>query len=181
MATYGVGPAATAAASADVLNGTALPVLSSGMQQHWWIWASGALIALILEAVVGGSFIFVFFALGAAVTAPLVGFGFIDALWQAALCFSAVTALSLLASRRRLLAWRDAPKALSDMAGLVGSIAVVEAAMAPRATGAVQHRGTSWMAHNVGTAHLPPGARCRVVRVDNLTLWVDSAPHQEQL
>lgn len=150
------------------------------MQQVWWIWASGALAALILEACAGGSFIFVFFALGAAVTAMLVGFDVLTAVWQAAACFFAVTAMSLIACRPRLRDWRHSNQALGDMAGLTGSLVVVEVAINPQGVGQVNHRGTLWMARNTGPDLLPVGAACRVVRVDNLTLWVHTSAEEAQ-
>ncbi len=45
--------------------------------------------------------------------------------------------------------------------------------MVPGAVGRAELRGTAWSAKNVGTSAVAKGQRCRVVRVDGLTLSID--------
>ena len=45
-------------------------------------------------------------------------------------------------------------------------------AVAPGGLGKAELRGTQWAARTSGSATLPPGQRCRVERVEGLTLWV---------
>lgn len=143
------------------------------MQHIWWIWAVGSLLALVLEACFGGSFIFVFFAVGAATTAACVGAGAFLPIWQQAALFSLVTALSLIMVRRPLMNWGLRKVSERDLNSIKGSAATVQAPMAAFGTGQVLHRGTVWMARNSGAEPLAQGIVCRVVDVDNLTLIIE--------
>jgi membrane protein implicated in regulation of membrane protease activity len=55
---------------------------------------------------------------------------------------------------------------------LEGEAAVVVEAVAPGAVGKAELRGTRWSARTAGETELPPGQRCRVERVEGLTLWL---------
>ncbi len=151
------------------------------MQQVWWIWALGSLTALVLEACLGGSFIFVFFAFGAAVTAGGVGVCVLGPVWQQALCFCSLTAASLAVLRRPLMQWGQRKTEEHDPNSLCGSAATVQVAMLPQEMGRVLHRGTVWMARNIGASPLGPGTPCRVTAVDNLTLMVQAETMEPHL
>lgn len=144
------------------------------MQHIWWIWALGSLLALVLEACFGGSFIFVFFAFGAAVTASCVGLGLLEPIWQQAVLFCTLTAASLLALRRPLMDWGLRQVTERDLDSIKGTGATVEIAMVPFGSGQVLHRGTVWMARNGSDETLAQGIACRVVAVENLTLIVEA-------
>jgi membrane protein implicated in regulation of membrane protease activity len=55
---------------------------------------------------------------------------------------------------------------------LEGETAIVLDDLAPGAVGKAELRGTSWTAQNAGAAALSRGQRCRVVRVEGLTLFI---------
>jgi len=48
----------------------------------------------------------------------------------------------------------------------------VTEAVAPGGVGKAEMRGTPWTARTNGGAALSPGQRCRVERVEGLTLWL---------
>ncbi len=50
--------------------------------------------------------------------------------------------------------------------------AVVLEEVAPGGVGKAELRGTSWSARTAGAAALARGQRCRVERVEGLTLWL---------
>lgn len=56
---------------------------------------------------------------------------------------------------------------------LVGEVGVASEDLAPGKIGRVELRGTPWSARNMTSAVLARGARCRVVRVDGLTVEVE--------
>ena len=56
---------------------------------------------------------------------------------------------------------------------LVGEIGVAIEDLLPGAIGRIELRGSAWSARNRSTAAVPRGGRCRVVRVDGLTLLVE--------
>ena len=64
------------------------------------------------------------------------------------------------------------------MDSLVGEEVVLLDDLAPGATGRAELRGSPWSARAASNAPLRAGQRCRVVRVEGLTLWLrpDPAP-----
>lgn len=64
-------------------------------------------------------------------------------------------------------------KPVSGMEGMVGEIGETITALSP--TGRIRIHGEIWNAHASGD-HIPAGVRVRVLRVDNLTLFIERAP-----
>ena len=79
---------------------------------------------------------------------------------------------SLLLFRRRLLARLRASGDVAMTGGLVGDIAVLLDDLPPGAVGKAELRGTAWSVRHDGPALLARGQRCRVERVEGLTLHV---------
>jgi membrane protein implicated in regulation of membrane protease activity len=59
-----------------------------------------------------------------------------------------------------------------EVDSLIGETAVILEPVPNGGVGKVELRGTSWSARNVDGTALPAGRRCRVQRVDGLTLWI---------
>jgi membrane protein implicated in regulation of membrane protease activity len=57
---------------------------------------------------------------------------------------------------------------------LEGEAAVVTEDVAPGGVGKAELRGASWTARTSGASTLERGRRCRVERVEGLTLWLRS-------
>jgi membrane protein implicated in regulation of membrane protease activity len=55
---------------------------------------------------------------------------------------------------------------------LIGETAVITEEIPSRGIGKAEMRGTSWNAHNIGAHSLARGQRCRVERVEGLTIYV---------
>jgi hypothetical protein len=55
---------------------------------------------------------------------------------------------------------------------LEGELAIPMDDLAPGAVGKAELRGTSWTAQNADDRPLAKGQRCRVVRVEGLTLFI---------
>ena len=55
---------------------------------------------------------------------------------------------------------------------LVGELAIPRERIAPGGVGRVELRGVVWNGRNETASPLEPGQRCRVARVDNLTVFV---------
>jgi membrane protein implicated in regulation of membrane protease activity len=130
------------------------------------------LVLLGVEVFTPGGFFVLFFGVGALVVAVLVGLGVGGPAWAQWLIFSVVSVVSLLLFRSRLLAWFGRGEAGSRLDTLEGEVATPLEDLAPGAIGKAELRGTSWTAHNAGDRALARGQRCRVVRVDGLTLHV---------
>ena len=130
--------------------------------------------ALMLgETVTPGAFFFLFFGVGALIVGLLAWIGVAEAAWLQWLLFTVVSVACLVPARTRTLrgAKGDAGEPVDS---LVGQVAVGLDELAPGQVGKAELRGTAWSARNAGTRVIPRGGRCRVVRVDGLTLWLES-------
>lgn len=138
----------------------------------WWLWVILGFALMGLELFTPVGFYFLFFGVGALVVGILVGLGLAGPTWMEWLLFSIVSVLSLAVFRGPLLARTRARGSAPVIDGLVGEIAVPVEDLAPGAVGKVELRGTTWTAHNDGPVPLAHGQRCRVTRVDGLTLGI---------
>ena len=137
----------------------------------WWAWILSGLVLLGLELALG-TFYLVFLGLAAIVVGLLAMFGASGPLWLEWLLFIGFSAGLVLLLRKPLLGKFKIQSDPGDVDTLVGAAAVVIDGIPPMGIGKVEMRGTVWTAHNAGTTALAPGQRCRVQRVEGLSLWV---------
>ena len=138
----------------------------------WWLWLLIGLALLAVELLTPGGFYVVFFGVGALVVGALTGLHAGGPPWVQWLIFSATSILSLVLFRRRLLARGGMAGPAVAMDTLEGEIAIPMEDLAPGAVGRAELRGTSWNAENTDTRPLAKGQRCRVARVQGLTLLI---------
>ncbi len=138
----------------------------------WWLWVLIGLGLLLLEMTTPGGFFAIFFGLGAVVVGALVGFGWGGPAWMQWLLFSVVSVVGLLLFRRPLMRMLKLGGAARPVDALVGETAVVLEDVPPGSVGKAEMRGSSWNARTSGDAALTKGQRCRVERVEGLTLWI---------
>jgi membrane protein implicated in regulation of membrane protease activity len=138
----------------------------------WWAWVILGLALLGLEVVTPGGFFVLFFGVGALVVGVLVVLGVGGPPWAQWLTFSVVSVASLVLFRGRLLAWFKEDRPGPQLDTLRGEVATLLEDLPPGAIGKAELRGTSWTAQNGDERHLVKGQRCRVTRVDGLTLYV---------
>ncbi len=136
----------------------------------WWIWVLGGLGLLLVEVTTPGGFFAVFFGAGALLVGAAKAMGWAGPAWLEFLAFTALSVSLLVAYRRdlRRLALVSGP----PVDRLEGEQAVVVATVAPGAAGRAELRGSTWTARTDGPSVLERGQRCRIERVDGLTLWV---------
>ncbi len=128
-------------------------------------------IMLATETLVPGFFLF-FFGIGA------VFMGFFQLvfpgvpLWIELLIFLSVSTAWLAMFRGRLVAYiekRNPPKKVDS---IEGETAVATEDIAPGQVGKAELRGASWNALNLGSAPVLKGQRCKVEKMDGLTLKI---------
>lgn len=141
----------------------------------WWLWLVAGLVLLGVEMVTPGGFYVLFFGVSALVVGCLVGLGVGGPVWLQWIVFSALSVGSLLLLRPHLVRWTRSAERPDPMDTLEGEAAVLMEDLGPGAFGKAELRGTTWTALNRGGTPLARGQRCRVVRVDGLTLWVEAA------
>jgi len=136
-----------------------------------WIWLLAGLLLLLAELLTPGGFYIVFFGVGAIVVGVLAGLKFAGPTWFQFLLFSIISVLSLWLFREKLLRLTKARTA-EPVDSLVGETAVLLEDIAPHGMGKAEMRGTAWNTRNVGDTPLARGERCKVERVEGLTLLV---------
>lgn len=140
----------------------------------WWIWAAIGCLLLAGELLTPGGFYIVFFGVSGLCVAVITALFPEFPLWAQWLLFSVLAVAALLLFRKPLLEWfrRRSPEPQVD--SLIGEIAVAMEDIAPGAVGKAELRGSAWNAQNAGETPLARGQRCRVVRVEGLTLYIRS-------
>jgi len=136
----------------------------------WWLWLLAGLCLTALELLSAGGFYLVFFGISALVIGTLALGGVVVAAWLQWLLFTAIALALLLFLRNPLL------RALKPTHGpvdqLVGAVAIPVDDIAAGEVGRAELRGTGWTARNAHHGLLAKGQRCRVHRVDGLTLFL---------
>jgi inner membrane protein len=140
----------------------------------WWIWIVLGCALLLLELAKPGGFYFIFFGASALIVGLLAAAG-ITTDWVEWLLFSIFAIGATAVFRRPLLQKFGSVTPRGEVDSLVGETATAMEPIHPGAIGKAELRGTSWTAFNSSTESLVRGQRCRVERVDGLTIIVRSA------
>lgn len=128
------------------------------------------LVLLILEVQTFGNFYLMFFGLGGLLVGLLVAIGVAEADWLQWLLFSVLSVVTLVLFRQPIV--KRLSSAGPKVDSLVGEVAVVSAEIPAGGVGKAELRGSMWSARNGGPAPLKKNERCRVERVEGLTLWI---------
>lgn len=140
----------------------------------WWIWVVLGLLLALGELMTPGGFYLVFFGAGAIVAGilkliiPSMQLGTQGGL------FLVVSVASLLAFRRPLLEQFKVLRPELPVDTMVGETAIAMEDIGANATGKAELRGTPWTAQNLGPGPIPKGQRCRVERVEGLTIFIQA-------
>jgi hypothetical protein len=138
---------------------------------EWWIWIVLGLALLLGELITPGGFYILFFGIGAVVVGGLAGFDFAGPAWFQVILFLAVSVVTLWLFRERLLKVTQGSTP-HNVDSMVGETAVIMDEIPSNGIGKAEMRGTSWTARNIGEKPLARGERCRVERIEGLTLFV---------
>jgi membrane protein implicated in regulation of membrane protease activity len=135
----------------------------------WWGWVVLGLGLLVLELATPGGLFALFFGLGALCVAPLAAVGVGPAFqW---LVFSALSLVLLGTLRNRLRERiRASPGVPIDQ--LVGQEVLLLQDVPEGGEGKAELRGSPWPARAASGIPLRKGQRCKVERVDGVTLYV---------
>jgi inner membrane protein len=138
----------------------------------WWLWVILGLALLAGEVLTPGGFFIFFFGAGAVVVGLLKLAGLSTTLPVDGLIFLTVSVAGLVFFRKPLQDrfHKLTPDIPVDL--LQGEIAKAQEVLAAGQIGKVELRGTTWNAHNMGPEPLALAQRCRVERVEGLTLHV---------
>src|SRR5262245_41680019 len=138
----------------------------------WWGWFLFGFLLLLLELAATGGFYFLFFGVGAISVGILAWLTIVEAAWVQLTVFSIFSILALLLFRRRLLQRFGPETGDAVVDSRVGDAETAIDNIEAGEFGKVELRGTAWNAKNGSNRTLARGERCKVQRVDGLSLWV---------
>jgi membrane protein implicated in regulation of membrane protease activity len=138
----------------------------------WWIWVLGGLVLLVAEVATPGGFFAVFFAAGAILVGALKALGWDGPAWAEWAVFTVLSLVALGLFRKPLMRRFNLSGGKKTVDRMEGERALVTEDVAPGGVGKAEMRGTPWTARTAGEAMLAKGQRCRVERVEGLTLWL---------
>jgi membrane protein implicated in regulation of membrane protease activity len=147
-----------------------MPVESLAMS--WWTWLLLGLALMVLEAITPGGFYVIFFGVGAVIVGLLELVGLEMPLAFQGILFVITSVAAMLIFRKPLLERfnRNTPTGIVD--SIEGETAQALDDIPANGFGKAELRGTAWNAHNIGDEPIVRAARCRVERVDGLTLYI---------
>jgi len=139
----------------------------------WWLWIVLGVVLLAAEILTPGGFYIFFFGASAVCVGVLKLLGFTQGLVSEGLLFVGLSVAGVAFLRRPLQErFRAQAPDSPDVDALVGEAAIAVQEIAPGGYGKVELRGSVWNAKNEEEAAIGAGERCRVARVDGLTLHV---------
>lgn len=139
----------------------------------WWLWLLFGLVLLAVEVITPGGFFALFFGVAALFVGTLAGFDLGGPVWFQWLLFSVLSIVSLLLFRGSVLTLLQPLKRSSrNIDTLIGEVATLLEDLPPGGMGKAELRGSAWNVQNRDEQPLQKGQRCRVQRVEGLTLWV---------
>jgi membrane protein implicated in regulation of membrane protease activity len=139
----------------------------------WWAWIILGIACMAIE--VHFTHDFSLFCIGASafIVAAMAAFTNGAPHWSQWIIFAALSVTILLALRKPLLGRFQAHRGKdADFQYLVGEVATPADDLPANAVGRAELRGSSWSARNVESVGLRKGQRCRVEKVDGLTVWL---------
>ncbi len=135
----------------------------------WWLWVLFGIGLLVVEMATPGGLFALFFGVGALLTALVAGVG-VGEVYQW-IAFTVISVV-LLATLRRTLQDRLVARQTPPVDRIVGEEATLLDDLPEGGEVKAELRGVPWSARAVSGLALRKGQRCRVERVEGLTLWV---------
>jgi len=147
---------------------------SRGQYMVWWHWLVIGFFLAAAELVTPGSFYMLFLGLAGLIVGAIIGIGVPMDTWIQVVVFCVISFGMLTLFRwkvQKRLMRRPASADLTQVPEMTGEIAIPLEDIEVHAVGKVELRGTSWTARPTVEA-VRKGQRCRVVRVEGLTLYI---------
>ena len=141
------------------------------MALTWWMWLLLGFVLLLCELVTPGGFYIFFFGAGAILVGLLTALGLAGPAWLQWLLFGTVSTGALLIFRKPLQE-RIGHVPARNVDSMIGETAIALTVIGVKETGKAELRGSAWSARNIGNEAISIGRRCRVERIDGLTLYL---------
>jgi inner membrane protein len=138
----------------------------------WWAWLIVGIVLMVAELLFPTGFFLFFFGVGGVVTGVFALLGLVPSFVAQGLLFVGISLASVILLRKPLLAKFNFRNRTHIVDSLVGETAHALEPIAPQAFGKVELRGSSWSALNTGSVPIGADVRCRVEKIEGLTLHV---------
>jgi membrane protein implicated in regulation of membrane protease activity len=135
----------------------------------WWLWIILGILLAIAEAQIPTNFFLLAFGIGGVIVGAFVGLGWLVQPWMQWLLFTVASVAAVAVFKNTLTSGHEGG---TDVDDLRRESAVVIEDVPANGIGRAELRGTTWSARASDGAALARGTRCRVERVDGLTLWL---------
>ncbi|HTP29063.1 MAG TPA: NfeD family protein [Anaeromyxobacteraceae bacterium] len=136
----------------------------------WWQWVLLGMALLIVELLVPGGMFALFFGTAALVVGALERMGLVGPPWLQWGLFLVLSA-ALVGFLRRFMRGKLAA-GRGPVDAVVGEVAILLEDLPPRGVARAELRGSPWEARSAVQTPLVRGQRCRVERIEGLTLWL---------
>lgn len=141
----------------------------------WWSWmVIGGLLLGAELFFVEAEFYLVFLGVAAILSGVLAANAPELPIWVHWIFFAGFSIVSMVLFRRRMYAALR-PQVGDRQDDLIGERIELSAELPPDAQCRVDHRGTTWNAHNVGPISIAAGGQARISGVEGITLRVEAA------
>ncbi|MGD0290982.1 MAG: NfeD family protein [Candidatus Binataceae bacterium] len=139
----------------------------------WWAWIILGIACVAIEVHFTHDFSLFCVGVGAFIVAAVILFTNASPHWSQWILFGGLSVVILVGLRKPLLGRFQAHRGKdADFQYLVGEVATPADDLPANAVGRAELRGSSWSARNGDATGLRKGQRCRVERVEGLTVWL---------
>jgi serine/threonine protein kinase/membrane protein implicated in regulation of membrane protease activity len=137
----------------------------------WPIWFVAGLVLMALEVHYTRDFTLFCFGLSAILIGLMSIFGVFE-IWTQWIGFAAISTALLFSAREWLLRKMLSRPGSAELENIIGQSAIPLDDLPAYGFGKAELRGTTWSAHNASHVKITRGQRCRVMKMNGLTLWI---------
>jgi inner membrane protein len=137
----------------------------------WPIWIIAGLVLLAAEVHYARDFTLFCFAASALVVGVLSTVGVLD-IWTQWLAFAVLSTALLFSAREWLRTTMLGRHGSVELDNIIGQSAIPLEDLPAYGFGKAELRGTTWSVHNASHVRILRGQRCRVMKMNGLTLWI---------
>lgn len=138
----------------------------------WPIWILAGLAFLVIEVHYTRDFSVACFGAGALMVGLIAACGILRPWWAQWIGFAALSTALLFWAREWLRVRMTGKPSHADLENIVGQLAMPLDDLAAYGFGKAELRGATWSAHNASNVNIRRGQRCKVMRMNGLTLWI---------
>ena len=143
----------------------------SGVEMPWPIWIGVGLLLMAIEVHYTRDFTLFCFGASALMVGLMTVLGVLD-FWTQWATFAALSATLLVSAREWLRKRMLSRTTDAELENIVGQSAIPLDDLPAYGFGKAELRGTTWSAHNASHVRIMRGQRCKVMRINGLTLWI---------